>query len=638
MTAGTTSSIRSRRFSLWPVPHTAITFRDGFWGPRLKLNRERTLPAIQEQLEHLGRFEAVRLAWGSGQQPEPEYLWTTDLTEWIEVASYHLAVQRDPDLEALVDKVVHYIALSQQPDGYLDQRVHPTSVEERWRDLRDCHRLYAAGHLFEAAVAYFHATGKRDLLELACRYADHIDQVFGRGEGQIRGYDGHEEIELALVKLYRATGEKRYLRLASYFVDERGQPPNFFEQEPGSHAADEYFQRQGLPWRAEYNQSHLPVREQTEVVGHAVRAMYLYCAMADLAVELGDESLLHACRRLWEHLTSKRLYVIGGLGSTYRNEGMTEDHDLPNEAAYCETCAACGLVFWNYRLLHAELDGRYADLMERALYNNVAAGISLDGSRFFYDNKLATVGDHHRTEWFEVACCPPNVARLLASLGEYVYSQGDAEIVVHLYARSDAMLDLAGERVTLHQETDYPWDGTIRITVEPEHDMDFVLRLRVPGWCRRAALSVNDEVLQCAPTRGYVSINRTWKTGDEVVLHLEMSVERVRAHPQVRADAGRVALQRGPIVYCIESVDNGSNLEAFSLAKDAPIDATFRQELLGGVVTLQARGERADEHSWGRALYSVEVQDRAEVELTAVPYATWDNRDPGEMLVWVRER
>ncbi len=637
MTARTPSFTRSRRIPLWPLPHTAVTFLDGFWAPRLKLNRERTLPAIQEQLEHLGRFDVVKLEWRPGQQPEPEYLWTTDLTEWIEVASYHLAVQRDPDLEALVDKVVHYIGLSQQPDGYPDQRVHPTSVEERWRDLRDSHRLYAAGHLFEAAVAYFRATGKRELLEIACRYADHIDHVFGRGEGQIRGYDGHEEIELALVKLYQATGEERYLRLASYFVDERGRAPNFFEQEPGSHGADDYFQRQGLPWRAEYNQSHLPVREQTEVVGHAVRAMYLYCAMADLAVELGDESLLHACRRLWEHLTSTRLYVIGGLGSTYRNEGMTEDYDLPNEAAYCETCAACGLVFWNHRLLHAELDGRYADLMELALYNNVAAGISLDGTQFFYDNKLATTGDHHRTEWFEVACCPPNVARLLASLGEYAYSQGDAEVVVHLYARCDARLDLAGQRVTLRQETDYPWDGTIRIAVEPEHDLQFVLRLRVPGWCRRATLSVNGEVLQLAPHRGYLSIDRTWRTGDEVVLQLEMPVERVRAHPQVCADAGRVALQRGPVVYCVESADNGPNLEALSLAKDAPIDATFRHELLGGVVTLQARDERADENSWGRALYSTTVQARAETELTAVPYATWDNREPGGMLVWLRE-
>ncbi len=637
MSAATPLSPQSRRTLLWPVPHTAVSFRDGFWAPRLSTNRERTLPAIQEQLERLGRFEAVHLDWRPGQQPEPEYLWTTDLTEWLEVASYHLAEQRDPELESLVDKVVHYIQLSQQPDGYLDQRVHPAPVEERWRDLRDSHCLYTAGHLFEAAVAHHDATGKRELLDAACRYADHIAQVFGRGEGQIRGYDGHPEIELALVKLYRATDEERYLRLASYFVDERGQTPNFFEQERGSHEADDYFQWTGMPWRPEYNQSHLPVREQMEVVGHAVRAMYLYCAMADLAAELGDHSLLNACGRLWEHLTSKRLYVTGGLGSTYMNEGMTEDYDLPNETAYCETCAACGLVYSNQRLLHAELDGRYADLMERALYNNMAAGISLDGSRFFYDNKLATAGDHHRTEWFQVACCPPNVARLLASLGQYVYSQGDAEVVAHLYARSDAHLELTGQRVTLRQDTDYPWDGTVRICVEPEHDLQFVLRMRVPGWCPRAAISLNGEELQLAPERGYISIERPWKAGDEVVLRLEMPVERVRAHPRVRADAGRVALQRGPIVYCLEAADNGPNLELLSLPRDAPIDVTFRHDVLAGVVTLGAKAERLDESSWGRALYATKGQDRAETELMAVPYAVWDNREPGEMLVWLRE-
>lgn len=632
-----TPSAYHSRIPLRPLPHTAVTFHGGFWGPRVATNRERTLPAIRRQLERLGRFEAVERRWRPGTEPEPRHLWTTDIAEWIEVASLSLATHPDPYLEARIEEIIPCIRLGLQPDGYLDQDTTPMAPGDRWRDMRDNHRLYTAGHVFEAAVAHYRATGRRDLLDIACRYADHVAGVFGPGEGRIRGYDGHPEIELALVKLYRATGEERYLRLAGYFVHERGRRPNFFELEPGPHQADEYFGRMGMPWRPEYNQSHAPVREQAEVVGHAVRAMYLYSAMADLAGETGDGSLLDRCRRLWRNLASRRLYVIGGLGSTYRNEGMTADYDLPNETAYCETCAAVGLVFWSHRMLHADLDGRYADLMERALYNNVAAGVSLDGERFFYDNKLASRGDHHRTEWFEVACCPPNVARLFASLGEYQYSVGGDRVVVHLYARGEARFSMGGQRVILRQETDYPWDGGVGISLEPERPARFSLVLRIPGWCRRAELRVNGEAAPVHPHKGYVTVERMWSPGDVLALELAMPVERVRAHPRVAADVGRVALQRGPVVYCLEQADNGENLEALSLPGQVEARARFRDDLLGGVVTIGMDAERVGETGWGDALYRAEEPESSRVEVTAVPYAAWDNREPGEMAVWVRE-
>jgi DUF1680 family protein len=316
---------------------------------------------------------------------------------------------------------------------------------------------------------------------------------------------------------------------------------------------------------------------------------------------------------------------------------MTADYDLPNETAYCESCAAVGLVYWAHRMLHADLDGRYADLMERALYNNVAAGVSLDGERFFYDNTLASRGDHHRKAWFEVACCPPNIARLVASLGPYSYLVGEDRVVVHLYARGEARLPVGGQRVILRQETDYPWDGGVGISVEPERPARFSLALRIPGWCRRAELRVNGEAVPMQPDKGYVTVERVWSPGDVLTLELAMPVERMRAHPRVRADAGRVALQRGPVVYCLEQADNGENLEALSLRPRAEARALYRDDLLGGVVTIGMDAERVGETGWGDALYRTEEPESSRVEVTAVPYAAWDNRAPGEMAVWVRE-
>ncbi len=616
-----------------PVPFTAVTIEDEFWMPRLRANRERTIPIEYDQCKTTGRVDALRLDWQPGQK-EPHYFWDSDIAKWIEAAAYSLATHPDPQLDTLVDEVVALLAVSQQPDGYLN--THYTSVEpdKRWSNLRDNHELYCAGHLIEAGVAHYQATGKRALLDVVSRYADYIATVFGREEDQKRGYPGHEEIELALVKLYHATGERRYLDLAAYFVDERGVQPHYFDQEALARGDDPAAYR--FKTHA-YSQSHLPVREQQAVVGHSVRAMYLYSAMADLAGELGDAALLEACEQLWRHLTTRNLYITGGIGPAAANEGFTHDYDLPNENAYAETCAAIGLVFWSHRLLQLACDGRYADVLERALYNGVISGVSLDGERFFYENPLASEGDHHRQAWFDCACCPPNVARLLASLGEYIYGQSDNEIAVHLYVQGSATLSMNGQSITLRQETRYPWDGRVQIELMLDQRARFGLRLRIPGWCRRAQVAVNGEPVDMEGKlrRRYLVLDRTWQAGDRVTLELEMPVERMYAHPDVRQDAGQVALQRGPLVYCFEEVDLAIPLQRLQLPAASALSPSFQPDLLDGVVVLTGEGLAAVEDGWENVLYRTQPPTYTPIPLTAIPYYAWDNRAAGAMRVWV---
>lgn len=632
------------RIIWWPVALADVTVEGGFWAHALRINRERTIPFQYEQLEQTGRIDALRLDWQPGQEPVPHIFWDSDVAKWIEGASYSLATHPDTALDAQVDAVIALLTAAQQPDGYLNTYFTAVKPDERWTDLRDAHELYCAGHLIEAGVAHYQATGKRTLLDVVRRYADYIDTVFGRGPGQKRGYCGHEEIELALVKLYRTTGEDRYLRLAQYFIDERGQEPYYFDLEAQQRGTPGFFEAHiagGPPLRAsrEYNQSHRPVREQTEVVGHAVRAMYLYCAMADLAGETGDASLLAACKRLWQHLTTTRLYLTGGIGSAAQNEGFTGDYDLPNETAYAETCAAIGLVFWAHRLAQLERDARYVDVLERALYNGVISGVSLDGTRFFYDNPLASNGATHRQEWFGCACCPPNLARLLASLGQYVYSSNDTDVAVHLYIQGSVRLSVGDRSVTLRQQTDYPWGGAVALTVEAERPTRFGLNLRLPGWCRKATLRVNDEPidLQGALSGGYIRVEREWSDGDRMRLDLAMPVERVYAHPRVAADAGRVALQRGPLVYCLEETDNRVPLQEVRLPREAGLAARFERDLLGGVSVVAGEGLAVDAADWDRDLYRTAPPESSARPLTAVPYYAWDNREPGQMRVWVQE-
>jgi DUF1680 family protein len=615
---------------LQPAPLKAVTIEDRFWRERIRVNRETTIPIEYQQCLTTGRIKALTLA----QVPEQHIFWDSDVAKWIEAAAYSLATHPDPAVEALLDEVIGHLARAQQPDGYLNTYFITVAPEKRWTNLRDDHELYCAGHLMEAAVAHFQATGKTTFLDIMRRYADYIGTVFGPELGQKRGYCGHEEIELALVKMAEATDEGKYQALAQYFVDERGRQPHYFDQEAEARGEDPkgyHFSSYG------YNQSHLPVREQSQVIGHSVRGMYLYAAMADLAARTHDEALQAACERIWNHLTSAQMYVTGGIGGFASNEGYGDDFDLPNETAYAETCAAIGLVFWASRMLQTNCDRRYADVMERALYNGVLSGVSLDGTKFFYDNPLASVGKHHRQDWFGCACCPPNIARLLASFGQYAYSQSATDLAVHLYVQSHAALTVAGQSVTLSQTTDYPWDGTVLLTVSPEQPASFRLRLRLPEWCRAPHLSINGKSITPTVEHGYAILERLWVAGDTLTLDLPMPVERVSAHPKVHQNRGRVALQRGPVVYCLESADNGEDLDALSLPRTAALEPEFEAELLGGVTVLRGQFEKLSEAAWDGTLYQREAPTLETTRVTAVPYFAWDNRDAGEMRVWVRE-
>lgn len=626
-----------------PVPFTRVTIEDTFWAPKLQVNRERSIPHIYQQCLETGRIDAFRPDW----QPGPEIkgrgswggtvvmFWDSDVAKWLQAASYSLATHPDPQLDALVDEVIAIVAQAQHADGYLNTWFTTVDPQNRWKNLRDWHELYCAGHLIEAAAAHFEATGKRTLLDILSRYVDHIASLFGVEPGQKRGYCGHPEIELALVKLYQATGERRYLELSRYFVDERGRQPHYFDQEARERGADP-----AAFWAKtyEYNQSHRPVREQHEVVGHAVRAMYLYTAMMDLAREYGDASLHEACEHLWRHLTTKRMYVTGGIGTSRHNEGFTSDYDLPNEDAYAETCAAIGLIFWAQRLLQLDCDRRYADPLELALYNSVLSAVSGDGQAFFYENPLASNGHHHRQPWFHCPCCPPNLARLFASLGEYIYAQSETDAVVHLYIQSTGKLSVADQTVTLRQETDYPWDGTVAIQVTPEQPAAFGLRLRIPGWCRSASVTVNGAAVNGTDRleQGYVRLERLWQPGDVVKLELAMPIERLSAHPEIKADQGQIALRRGPLIYCLEQCDQTEPLHRLVLPPAAVLTSQFEPDLLGGVVVLRGTAAALDDTGWADMLYRPDPPATRPAPITAIPYYAWANREPGAMQVWLR--
>jgi len=619
---------------LEPLPLTQVRITGGFWKGRLDTNRTKTIPHIYRMLEQTGRLGALRLTYRSGDPDPPHIFWDSDIAKWLEAASCSLATHRHPALKKRLDATIALLAKAQQPDGYLNSHFTTVEPEKRWTNLRDGHELYCAGHLIEAGVAHFEATGERTLLDIVCRYADYIDSVFGPGKRT--GYPGHEEIELALMRLYRASGRERYLRLAGYFIDERGREPHFFDAEAEARGEQPFRHRHG-DRTLRYWQAHLPVRRQREAVGHAVRAMYLYAGLADLAAATGDEPLLAACRRLWQNVALRKLYVTGGVGAHHHGESFGRNHALPNESAYAETCAAIGLVFFAHRMLQIEADGAYADVMERALYNGVLSGVGLDGRTFFYVNPLASVGDHHRQRFFGCACCPPNLARLLASLGTYLYSAAADALYVHLYAASRATADVAGRTVTVTQETDYPWDGHVGLTLNLDRSAKFSLRLRVPGWCKEFTVKVNGNPAAARVRKGYATLRRAWNDGDTVTLTLAMPVERIVAHPAVAEDLGRVALARGPVVYCLEQCDHQAPVRRASLPDEARLTARFMPRVLGGCVVINGAGLAPSPSGWKKALYrrAEAVGPARTTKIRAIPYALWDNRKVGPMTVWM---
>jgi len=600
-----------RRAPLTPVPSTDVKLTDRFWAPRLEIDRTVTLPHNLRMCEETGRIANFEIAAGLRQgQFEGIYFNDSDVYKVVEGAAYLLALHPDPKRDETLDALIAKIAAAQQPDGYLNSYFTLVEPNNRWKEPHK-HELYCAGHLIEAGVAHYRATGKRSLLEVAIRVADNIDHVFG--DDRLIGVPEHEETELALVKLYEATGEERYLKLAQWFIDQRGH---------------------GGP---EYAQDHIPVREQTEVVGHAVRAMYLYCGVADIARQTGEEALLGMLDRVWADLTQHKLYVTGGIGPSSHNEGFTTAYDLPNDTSYAETCAGIGLALWSHRM--ALLHGRRecADVLEQVLYNGMISGVSLSGDRFFYVNPLASRGNHHRAPWFGCACCPPNVLRIIPQVGGMVYATSPEGVWVNLYAGSQASVKLETGKVELIQETDYPWFGAVKLTVNPGRPRAFGINLRIPGWCEGATARVNEQSVDSTPgDNGYLRLHREWQQGDVIRLNLPMPPQRVAANPGVAADVGRVALRRGPVVYCLEAADNGRSVRDLALPREARIEARLDSGLLGGVMVLHARGVRRAPVDWEGVLYQPVAEDQP-TTLTAVPYYAWDNRAPGEMTVWIPE-
>lgn len=636
-----------------------VNIKDDFWGGYIRLVQDVVIPYQYEALHDrapgaepshaIANFEIA-----AGRKTGEFYGWVfqdSDVAKWLEAVGYSLSIKRDSDLERQADEVIDLVGEAQQEDGYLNTYFTIKEPGKRWTNLNDCHELYCAGHFIEAAVSYYEATGKRKLLDIMCRMVDHIDSVFGPEEGKMRGYDGHQEIELALVKLYRLTGEERYLKLSSFFINERGQQPNFLKEQWDNLGSINFFTGQKEKLDLKYYQSHLPVREQEVAVGHAVRAVYMYTAMADLAAITGDATLREACERLWNNITNKQMYITGGIGSTHRGEAFTFDYDLPNDSVYAETCASIGLIFFAQRMLRISPDARYGDVMERALYNNVLGSMAQDGKHYFYVNPLevwpqacsCNPDKHHvkseRQGWFGCACCPPNVARLLTSLNQYIYTVHGDTLYTNLYIGSELTTKLGGAEVTIQQESNYPWKGTVSMKINPAVEAEFGIALRIPSWSQGMEIRVNGEALNTAENieQGYLVIRREWRAGDVIEMHDPMEAHRVYAHPNLRADAQKVTIQRGPLVYCLESIDNGEPLSSISLKEDGELTAAFNETLLGGAVVVEADGLRIDQEGWSGGLYSREKAPLQPVKVKAVPYYLWGNRGSGEMKVWIPE-
>lgn len=573
-----------------PVNFSRIHIEDGFWSPRLEKHKNTTLAVCIDNIENksgrIANFENA--AKGAGQHSGIFYD-DSDVYKALEGMAYSLQNSSDPEMEAKCDEWIDKFAAAQQANGYINTYYTLTDLQNRWRDM-DMHEMYCAGHMIEAAVAYYNVTGKRKLLDVSIRMADHMMSVFGPDKRH--WVPGHEEIELALVKLYKTTGEKKYLDFAYWLLEERG------------HGYGD--NGNGTGWSEHmntiYHQDDVPLRDFSDAGGHSVRLMYLLCGMADVASYTGDSGYLNALLRLWEDVVCRNMYITGGIGSSYKNEGFTEDYDLPNQEAYCETCASVGMVLWNWRMNQMSGDAKYADILEKAMYNGALAGISLAGDKFFYVNPLESYGFNHRQEWYGTACCPSQICRFLPSIGNYIYGVSDKALWINLFIGNNSAL--------MKMETSYPWDGSVKMTLGPEGAAKREIRIRIPGWCHEYVLLRNGKPVKASVQNGYAIMKGVWKRGDVITLDMKMDAQLEAADPRVKQDVGKRAVVRGPLVYCIEESDN-PNYDNACVTTDAPLCCTLENNLLGGVVSIKSP------------------------DLKFIPYYAWDNRESGRMKVWV---
>ncbi len=587
--------------TLTPVNFSEVTIDDAFWGPRLQSHKDVTLKVCIDQIENqTGRIRNFENAARGEGAHSGIFFDDSDVYKALEGMAYSLQNHPDPELEAKCDEWIDKFAAAQQSDGYINTYYTLTGLENRW-DNMDKHEMYCAGHMIEAAVAYYNVTGKRKLLDVCIRMADHMMSVFGPGKRH--WVPGHEEIELALVKLYRTTGEKKYLDFAQWLLEQRG------------HGYGSYGAKSDRQWPTHYYQDDVPVREQTDISGHAVRSMYLFCGMADVAACTGDQGYIDALDRLWDDVVLRNMYITGGIGQSRHNEGFTEDYSLPNLTAYCETCASVGMVLWNWRMNQRTGDAKYADVLERSMYNGALAGISLAGDLFFYVNPLESLGNHHRKPWYGCACCPSQICRFLPSIGNYIYGTSKDGVWVNLYMGNRAAVKVGRKSLTLKQETNYPWEGAVALTVGTSRPVRAKMRLRIPSWCADWTLAVNGESVQAPVEKGYAVLDRKWKDGDRIELNLDMPARLVAADPRTKEDEGCRAVQRGPLVYCLEGVDNPEDFDGLRLHEDTSFEEAFEPELLRGVVSLSAAS--------------------GDKTLKFIPYYAWDNREAGKMKVWI---
>lgn len=641
-------------------PVKRVLVEDHFWKNYKEIVANEVIPyqwkALNDELPNTEPSHAIENFRIAAGESNGEFYGTvfqdSDVAKWLETVAFSLRDFPNPELEKKADEFIALLGRAQAEDGYLNTYYLLKEPNNRWPNLRDNHELYCAGHFIEAAVAYYETTGKKEFLQIMEKYVNLIKQIFGPEEGQLKGYPGHEEIELALIKLYDVTENEEYLKLAQFFIEQRGQEPIYFVEESEKRKAihsepswnDEKNVNFGLGF--EYQQAHQPVREQKEAVGHAVRAAYLYIAMADLAAKTGDASLKETCEILWDDVINHKMYITAGIGSAVNGEAFTCQHDLPNDSMYCETCASVGLAFWANRMLRLEANRKYADVLERAIYNGTLSGMDLDGKRFFYVNpleanpyqKVRKDQEHvklERQKWFFCACCPPNLARMIASIEDNIYTQTESSLYTHLYIAGKFKTVLSGKEVEITQSHNFPWDGDIQLTLNLNDPVQFKLALRIPGWSKTVSVKVNGQSASVEHLeKGYLVLDREWQSGDTISLQFDMSVNRMRSNPLVSMNQGQIALQRGPVVYCIEEVDNGSNLAAIRLPKESEIISEFNPDFLNGVVKLIADGYRV---APSKDLYSSEEAELIPQKIEAIPYYAWCNRQKGEMRVWIYE-